>query len=140
MKPTLTVLLLILATFASCTVGYARELPSFVFIMTDDQGYGDLGCHGHPTIRTPNIDSIAARGVRFTDFYARHKCSPPRCTLMSGAYDFRVGVGSIVYPHSSVGMCQETVTIPELLKEKGYTSALIGKWHLGHALGYLPTD
>ena len=140
MKPTLTVLLLILATVSSRTAGYASELPNFVFIMTDDQGYGDLSCYGHPTIRTPNIDSIAARGVRFTDFYARHKCSPARATLMSGAYNFRVGVGSIVYPHSSVGMCQETVTIPELLKEKGYTSALVGKWHLGHAVGYLPMD
>ena len=140
MKPTLTVLLLILATVSSRTAGYASELPNFVFIMTDDQGYGDLSCYGHPTIRTPNIDSMAARGVRFTDFYARHKCSPARATLMSGAYNFRVGVGSIVYPHSSVGMCQETVTIPELLKEKGYTSALVGKWHLGHAVGYLPMD
>jgi len=108
--------------------------------MTDDQGYGDLGCYGHSTIKTPNIDAMAARGVRFTDFYARHKCSPARATLMSGAYNFRVGIGSIVYPHSSVGMCKETVTIPEMLKEKGYTSALVGKWHLGHAVGYLPTD
>ena len=139
MKSTLF-LLLGLAAIASCSTGHARELPNFVFIMTDDQGYGDLGCYGHPTIRTPNIDAIAARGVRFTDFYARHKCSPARATLMSGAYNFRVGVGSIVYPHSSVGMCQETVTIPEMLKEKGYTSALVGKWHLGHAVGYLPMD
>ena len=139
MKSTLF-LLLGLSAIASCSTGHARELPNFVFIMTDDQGYGDLGCYGHPTIRTPNIDAIAARGVRFTDFYARHKCSPARATLMSGAYNFRVGVGSIVYPHSSVGMCQETVTIPEMLKEKGYTSALVGKWHLGHAVGYLPMD
>ena len=69
---------------------------------------------------------MAARGVRFTDFYARHKCSPARASLMSGAYNFRVGIGSIVYPHSSVGMCKETVTIPEMLNEKGYTSALVG--------------
>lgn len=117
-----------------------KELPNFIFIMTDDQGYGDLGCYGHPTIKTPNIDAMAGRGVRFTNFYARHKCSPARASLMSGAYNFRVGIGSIVYPHSSVGMCQETVTIPEVLKEKGYTSALVGKWHLGHAIGYLPTD
>jgi arylsulfatase A-like enzyme len=108
--------------------------------MTDDQGYGDLGCYGHPTIKTPNIDKMAAEGVRFTDFMARHKCSPARASLMSGSFNFRVGVGSIVYPHSSVGMCQETVTIPEMLKEKGYVNALVGKWHLGHAIGYLPTD
>ncbi len=122
------------------TVVHAKQLPNFVFIMTDDQGYGDLGCYGHPAIKTPNIDRLADHGVRFTDFYARHKCSPARASLMSGAYNFRVGVGSIVYPNSSTGMCQETVTIPEMLKEKGYTSALIGKWHLGHTLGYLPTD
>ncbi|TWU32316.1 Arylsulfatase precursor [Novipirellula artificiosorum] len=135
-----TLFLLSLPAVAWCTHGHAKELPNFVFIMTDDQGYGDLGCYGHPTIKTPNIDALAARGVRFTDFYARQKCSPARASLMSGAYNFRVGIGSIVYPHSSVGMCKETVTIPEVLKEKGYTSALIGKWHLGHALGYLPTD
>jgi arylsulfatase A len=129
-----------MAAVVLCTAGYAKELPNFVFIMTDDQGYGDLGCYGHPTIKTPNIDAMATHGVRFTDFMARHKCSPARASLMSGAYNFRVGIGSIVYPNSSVGMCKETVTIPEMLKEKGYTSALIGKWHLGHTVGYLPTD
>jgi len=140
MKVFFTLFLWSLSTVFWCTAGYAKDLPNFVFIMTDDQGYGDLGCYGHPTIKTPNIDKIAKQGVRFTNFYARHKCSPARASLMSGAYNFRVGVGSIVYPHSSVGMCQETVTIPEMLKEKRYTSALVGKWHLGHALGYLPTD
>jgi arylsulfatase A len=140
MKSPFTLLLLILSAVASCTTGYAKEPPNFVFIMTDDQGYGDLGCYGHPTIKTPNIDAMATHGVRFTDCYARHKCSPARASLMSGAFNFRVGVGAIVYPHSSVGMCKETVTIPEMLKEIGYTSALVGKWHLGHALGYLPTD
>ena len=140
MKFPFTLFLLSLSAVVWCTAGYARDLPNFVFIMTDDKGYGDLGCYGHPTIKTPNIDAMAAHGVRFTDFYARHKCSPARASLMSGAFNFRVGVGSIVHPHSSVGMCKETVTIPEMLKEKGYTSALIGKWHLGHALGYLPMD
>ena len=91
MKSPLALLLLSLSAVAWCTAGFGRELPNFVFIMTDDQGYGDLGCYGHPTIATPNIDAMAARGVRFTDFYARHKCSPARASLMSGAYNFRVG-------------------------------------------------
>lgn len=116
------------------------EMPNFIFIMTDDQGYGDLGCYGHPSIKTPNIDKMADRGVRFTDFYARHKCSPARASLMTGAFNFRVGVGSIVYPNSTTGLIKEVVTIPEMLKEKGYTTALIGKWHLGHTAGYLPRD
>ncbi|MDD7986578.1 sulfatase [Lentisphaera marina] len=116
------------------------EQPNFIFIMTDDQGYGDLGCYGHPTIKTPNIDKMAEKGVRFTDFYARHKCSPARASLMTGAFNFRVGVGSIVYPNSTTGLIKEVVTIPEMLKKKGYTSALIGKWHLGHTAGYLPRD
>ena len=108
--------------------------------MTDDQGYQDLGCYGHPTIKTPHIDKMAQEGVRFTSFYARHKCTPARACLMTGAFNFRVGVDDIVHPHDNVGMCREAITIPEMLKPKGYTSALIGKWHLGHAVGYLPTD
>lgn len=131
---------ILLALFLWLTHSGSASEPNFVFIMTDDQGYGDLGCYGHPTIKTPNIDAMADRGVRFTDFYARHKCSPARACLMSGAFNFRVGVGSIVYPNSTTGMVKETVTIPEMLKEKSYTSALIGKWHLGHTPGYLPTN
>ena len=92
------------------------------------------------TLLAFNIDKMADRGVRFTDFYARHKCSPARASLMTGAFNFRVGVGSIVYPNSTTGLIKEVVTIPEMLKEKGYTTALIGKWHLGHTAGYLPRD
>lgn len=131
--------LVILFMLLFCLMAKAEQ-PNFIFIMTDDQGYGDLGCYGHPSIKTPNIDTMAANGVRFKSFYARHKCSPARASLMSGAFNFRVGVGSIVYPNSTTGLIKETVTIPEMLKEKGYTSALIGKWHLGHTAGYLPRD
>ncbi len=120
--------------------GMAHAKPNVVFIMTDDQGYGDLGCYGHPSIKTPNIDRMAEEGVRLGAFYARHKCSPARACLMTGAYNFRVGVDDIVHPHDNVGMCREAATIPEVLKPRGYTSMCIGKWHLGHAPGYLPTD
>lgn len=121
-------------------VGIAHAKPNIIFIMTDDQGYGDLGCYGHPSIKTPNIDRMAEEGVRLGGFYARHKCTPARACLMTGAYNFRVGIKDIVHPHDNVGMCQEAATIPEVLKPQGYTSICIGKWHLGHALGYLPTD
>ena len=98
--------------------------PNILFILLDDLGKEWVSAYGAEEIKTPNIDAMAAHGVRFTDFYARHKCSPSRASLMSGAFNFRVGIGSIVHPHSSTGMCKETVTIPEMLKEKGYNRTM----------------
>ena len=133
-RTTITIAVLLLLA------GVAHGKPNIIFIMTDDQGYGDLSCQGHPSIKTPNIDRMADQGMRLGEFYARHKCSPARACLLTGAYNFRVGVGDIVHPHENVGMCREAATIPEVLKPQGYTSMCIGKWHLGHAPGYLPTD
>ena len=70
--------------------------PNIILIMTDDQGYGDLSCYGHPSIKTPNIDKMADEGLKFTSFYARHKCTPARACLLTGAYNFRVGINDIV--------------------------------------------
>ena len=110
--------------------------PNFVVIFADDLGYGDLGCYGHPTIRTPNLDRMAAEGTRFTDFYsAAEVCTPSRAALLTGRYPIRSGMCHDrfrVLRAASTGHLPLTeVTLPELLKTRGYATGLIGKWHLG---------
>lgn len=117
---------------------------NFVIIFTDDQGYGDLGCYGHPTIRTPNIDKMAAEGQRWTSFYsAANVCTPSRAALLTGRLAIRSGMCSnkrrVLFPDSDGGLPQTENTIARLLKNAGYRTAAIGKWHLGHLPQYLPT-
>ena len=119
--------------------------PSFVIIFADDLGYGDLACYGHPTIRTPNLDRMAAEGQRWTDFYVGASvCTPSRAALLTGRLPIRSGMCSdvrrVLFPDSSGGLPQNEITLAEALKPQGYTSACIGKWHLGHLPQYLPTN
>ena len=119
--------------------------PNFIIIFADDLGYGDLGCYGHPTIRTPNLDRMAAEGQRWTDFYVGASvCTPSRAALMTGRLPIRSGMCDdsrrVLFPNSAGGLPQGEVTIAEALKIQGYTSACIGKWHLGHLPQYLPTN
>lgn len=123
----------------------AQEKPplNFIVIFTDDQGYGDLGCYGHPTIRTPNIDRMAAEGQRWTTFYtAANVCTPSRAGLLTGRLPVRNGMCSntrrVLFPDSDGGLPATENTIAELLKTSGYRTAAIGKWHLGHLPQYLP--
>ncbi len=106
--------------------------PNFVIIFTDDQGYQDLGCFGSPTIKTPRIDQMAREGMRFTSFYAQTVCGPSRAALMTGSYPLRVATQKNrveVHPHLHLG----EITIADILKEVGYTTAAFGKWDLaGH--------
>jgi len=114
--------------------------PSFVVIFTDDQGYQDVGCFGSPLIKTPRLDHMAAEGMKFTDFYvAASVCTPSRAALMTGCYAQRVSLPSVLFPRSKVGINADEITIPELLKSRGYATACIGKWHLGHLPSFLPT-
>jgi arylsulfatase A len=115
--------------------------PNFILFMTDDQGYQDLGCYGSPLIDTPVIDRMAHEGIRFTSFYAAHHlCSPSRAGWMTGCYPRRVGFGPwVLFPHDKYGLNPEEITIADLLKTRGYATALMGKWHLGDQSVFLPT-
>jgi len=122
----------------------AAEPPNIVVIFADDLGYGDLGCYGSPTIRTPNLDRMAAEGFRFTDFYsAAEVCTPSRAALLTGRYPIRSGMCGgrrVLFPNSKGGLPEKEVTIAETLKAKGYATAHIGKWHLGIHPGGRPMD
>lgn len=118
----------------------AASPPNFIIIFTDDQGYNDLGCFGSPKIDTPNIDRLAAEGMRFTNFYsAASVCTPSRAALMTGCYPERVGNLSVLFPWSDRGLNPDEITIAEMLKTRGYATACVGKWHLGHHAPFLPT-
>jgi len=119
--------------------GQPRQTPpNIVFIMADDLGYADVSCYGRPDIKTPNIDRIAARGVRFLQGYANSAvCSATRTGLITGRYQYRlrVGLDEPLAANTGVGLPPEHPTLPSLLKRAGYGTTLIGKWHLG----WLPT-
>jgi arylsulfatase len=113
--------------------------PNIVFIYADDLGYGDLGVYGSK-IRTPNLDRMAAEGVRFTQFYSANPvCSPSRAALLTGRYPTRVGVPRVLNPNDTTGLALDETTMAQMLKGSGYRTMCIGKWHLGHQPQYLPT-
>ena len=115
--------------------------PNVIIIMADDQGYQDLGCFGSPKIKTPHIDQMAKEGMRFTDFYSGASvCTPSRAALLTGCYASRVGNLGVLFPQDARGLNPTEITIAELLKTKGYATACIGKWHLGHHKQFLPTS
>lgn len=116
----------------------ATDRPNIIVIFTDDQGYEDLGCYGSPKINTPEIDRMAAEGLRLKSFYvAASVCSASRASLLTGRYTHRHGIGGAFFPKQG-GMSQDEVTIAELLNAQGYATACFGKWHLGDQDQYLP--
>ena len=124
-------------------VAHADRAPNVVIIFCDDLGYGDLGCFGNPNIRTPHLDQMAAEGQKWTSFYvASPICTPSRAALMTGRYPIRNGMMSakrgVLFPNSGGGLPADEVTLAELLKQKDYATAAIGKWHLGHLPKFLP--
>ena len=113
--------------------------PNIVLIFADDLGYGDLGCYGEKRWKTPAIDSIAANGIRFTDFHSSQPvCSASRASLLTGCYANRIGMHGALYHGSKNGIHADEVLLPELLREKGYKTCAVGKWHLGHHQQFLP--
>jgi arylsulfatase A-like enzyme len=119
----------------------AGTLPNVIIIFADDLGYGDLGCYGHPSIRTPHLDRMATEGLRFTDFYAAAAvCTPSRAALLTGRYAVRSGMNAVLFPNSKGGLPPGEITLAEALKPAGYATAHIGKWHLGIHEGSRPQD
>ena len=116
--------------------------PNIVIIMADDLGYGDISCYGNTITHTPNLDLLAAKGVKFMDFHSNGSvCSPTRAALMTGQYQQRTGISSVVTAksHRNVGLNLNQVTIAEEFKKHGYNCGMFGKWHLGYAKKYNPT-
>ncbi|HMC28991.1 MAG TPA: sulfatase-like hydrolase/transferase, partial [Verrucomicrobiae bacterium] len=114
--------------------------PNIVLIFCDDLAYSDLGCYGNAHARTPNLDQMAREGMRFTDFYVGQPvCSASRAALMTGCYPNRVGIQGALSPKSKAALNTNEITIAELLKTRGYATAIYGKWHLGHTPDFLPT-
>ncbi|TRX62226.1 sulfatase-like hydrolase/transferase [Fulvivirga sp. M361] len=130
-----TGVLLLLSTNFSCA---QQKKPNLILIVTDDQGYADLESFGSNDLETPNIDGIAAAGVRFTQWYANSPvCAPSRAALMTGLYPHNAGVPDLLAPRSP-GLSLNRVTLADALKKKGYQTGVFGKWHLGAAADYLP--
>jgi arylsulfatase A-like enzyme len=113
--------------------------PNVVLIFMDDMGYGDLGCYGASDYQTPNIDRLAAEGMRFTNFLsAQPVCSASRAGLLTGCYPNRIGIYGALFPKAKMGIHANETTMAELLKTKGYATAIFGKWHLGDHQSFLP--
>jgi arylsulfatase A-like enzyme len=114
--------------------------PNIVHIVADDIAWDDLGCFGSKDIATPNLDRLAAQGLRLTSFYAPHAtCTPTRAAILTGGYAQRVSLPRVLFPTDRTGLAADEVTIAELLRDHGYATACIGKWHLGHRPEHLPT-
>ncbi|HEY2574277.1 MAG TPA: arylsulfatase, partial [Verrucomicrobiaceae bacterium] len=109
--------------------GIAGKRPNIIFILTDDQGFGDVSVNGNPILKTPNMDRLHDEGVRFTDFHVSPTCSPTRSALHTGRHEFKNGITHTINERER--MTLDAVTLPQVLKTAGYTTGIFGKWHLG---------
>ena len=134
MKKTILSILTTLSVFAS-----GADKPNIIIIYTDDQGYGDLSCYGGTHVDTPRIDQMAQEGVKLTNFYmAAAVCTPSRAALLTGSYPVRTGMTGVLLANDKRGLHPDEITMAEMLKSKGYQTALVGKWHLGDHQKFLP--
>ena len=118
--------------------GQSEKQPNVILILTDDQGIGDLGCHGNPWLKTPNIDKFYKSSVRFTDFHVSPLCTPTRAAIMTGQYPIHNGAWATYKGRDALS--KGNTTIADVFKSAGYKTALFGKWHLGDNYPVRPTD
>ncbi|MCX6908674.1 MAG: sulfatase-like hydrolase/transferase, partial [Verrucomicrobia bacterium] len=112
------------------------SMPNIIFVLTDDQGYGDVSANGNPVLKTPGLDRLRNEGVRFSDFHVSPTCSPTRSALMTGRHEFRNGVTHTILERER--MTLKATTLAQVLKSAGYTTGIFGKWHLGDEDEYQP--
>ncbi len=135
---------LLLPVFCSCKNGKTEKPrtdrpPNVVLVLTDDQGYQDVGVFGSPNIETPHLDQMASEGVKLTNYYAAQAvCSASRAGILTGCYPNRIGIHNALGPHNTHGINSSETTMAEMLKAKGYKTAIFGKWHLGHHPEFMP--
>lgn len=133
-SPSIPTLGTALMTAISAFAHAAAPRPHIVHIVADDLGWKDVGFHGAADLKTPNLDRLAAEGARLDRFYVQPMCTPTRAALMTGRYPFRYGLQTIVIPSKGTyGLATDEQTLPQVLKDAGYRTAMVGKWHLGHA-------
>ena len=142
MKDQLYILIFFIICLIGCEDNNTKDY-NFIVVFVDDMGYGDVGSYGHPTIKTPNLDMMSNEGQKWTQFYsASSVCTPSRAALMTGRLPIRNGmIGEryrVLFENSDYGLPASEITIAEKLKENGYKTVAIGKWHLGHKKQYLP--
>jgi arylsulfatase A-like enzyme len=138
--------LLVLAFLGTAVHAAESRPPNIIIILADDLGFGDLGCYGHPKFKTPRIDQMAAEGAKLTHFNTPMPfCAPTRASLMTGRYPFRCGMNQNPAPDGgpaadAMAMPKSEVTLAQVMKSAGYATGMVGKWHIGHKPGSLPTD
>jgi arylsulfatase A-like enzyme len=142
MRLTLMFLVVCLSAVTATAQTSSSAKPNVVLIVTDDVGYGDIGSYGAPDVKTPSIDSLAHDGVRLTDFYAAPQCTPTRAALISGRYQQRFRLEAALSgrktPAGKTGLPAAGYSLPQLLKNNGYATGLVGKWHLGYEPQFSP--
>ncbi|MEY4272607.1 MAG: hypothetical protein RL250_1473 [Verrucomicrobiota bacterium] len=116
--------------------GFAADRPNILFILTDDQGYGDLSAHGNPVLKTPNLDKFRAESARLTDYHVSPTCAPTRSALLTGRHEFRNGVTHTIFERERLTLT--ATTLPQVLQAAGYRTGIFGKWHLGDEAAYQP--
>ncbi|MSR65750.1 MAG: arylsulfatase [Pedosphaera sp.] len=131
--------LIVNPTFAQPVKSRENQKPNFILILADDLGYGDIGAFGSTRNRTPHLDRMAREGMKLTSFYAAPVCTPSRAQILTGCYAKRVSLPGVLGPASATGISSNELTIAELLKQRGYATMVIGKWHVGDHPDFLPT-